>query len=185
MEKLDFAIAGAGIVILVVAIAGSALTGVAGGGSLYDLTFPLNAEPFSLPSKEIQGSGSADFTLEVAGVNVSHFEVKVAADSLAPHAVADAFKVTVEGPGGVTMTSEEPEFKVPVQDEPAKTQVRAPSQAEAATEGPAPSTVGVGTWTIRVDLTHGDPLPAPHTVTVSGDVERWSASAASPAASPK
>lgn len=174
MEKMDIAIAAAGAVVLVLAIAGSALYGGTGGSAVGPLsvTFPTSATELDSQPVSSQGSSSVPVTFTVTQANLT--EITFTADVTDPSGAAPpSLHLTATSPAGETFEADGTTLTVPLGS--------APEATTVASEGdlPAPATNGTGEWTLQIDITSPAPLPIPYSGTASATVTSYAAAVSS------
>lgn len=174
MEKVDVAIAVAGVVVLAAAIAGSALYGsTAGSPGGVAVTFDVHAHDLEPQSTSRNGDGDVTFTFDVANVNVT--ELVFEATATAPvggSATAPDVTVTVESPDGSTFGGDGARVEIPWATVPEEF-------TGSRGDVPAPDASAQGAWTVHVTVSSGAPTPVPYTVDVSATVTDYHAAFAS------
>lgn len=176
MEKLDIAIAVAGAVVLVIAITGSAFYGGTSGGTPFAVTFPTSETDLAAQAFNVQGSGEAEATFEVAALNVTSVTFTAAASG--PGAAGGVtFRLTATAPDGRTFEADGATLTAQLAEPPAPTEVLAASAS--AVPLPEPVANGTGTWTVLVQASGATPVLVPFTVTVGGAAEHYAAAVAS------
>lgn len=190
MNKTDALVAAIGAGVLVVALAGAALTGT-GGAIQYDVVWDDNTAEHDLGSETLQQSGEVEFTFDNPHANTTtlRFAVSVVVPQGHVGAQADTFTVIVTSPDGVETTSDgvlpqgatggtgETGVDVTVNTAPsvATASGTSPAAAAVALAAEHTNTTGVGTWTVTVQLTHNGVAPGAHTVAASLEVHWYSA----------
>lgn len=174
MEKMDIAIAAAGAVVLVLAIAGSALYGGTGGSAVGPLsvTFPTAATELEPEPVSAQGASSVPVTFSVTQANLT--EITFTVDVSDPSgAVPPSLHLTATSPTGETFEADGATLTVPIGSAPAATTV--------ASEGdlPPPATNGTGEWKLQIDISSPAPLPVPYSGTASATVTSYAAAVSS------
>lgn len=178
MEKTDIAIAAAGAIVLVVAIAGSAVFGGTGfrSGAEFSVTFPPMTMDLEPQTAERTGGGEQTFTFDVAVSNLTQIVFTPTVTGPAGGPTNPTSSIVVTAPNGTTYESADGVVTVSVQEPPAPTTVSAPSADQVAL--PAPTSAGQGTWTVSVAVSSPGPLPVPYTVTVAATLTHYEASVA-------
>lgn len=196
MNKTDALVAAIGAGVLVVALAGAALTGT-GGGSQYDVAWTENGAEHELGTETLQQSGEVEFAYENPHANTTqlHFRVSVAVPQGHLGAAGDTFTVIVTSPDGVETTAEgevpsgatggtgESSVEVTVNPVPTTATIagESPAAAEAALATSATNTTGTGNWTVTVQLTHNAVTPnVAHTVSAVVEAHWYSATVQAP-----
>lgn len=191
MNKTDALVAAIGAGVLVVALAGAALTGT-GGGTQYDVRWTDNSAEHDVGSETLQQSGEVELAYGNPHANTTalHFEVAVTVPQGHVGAQADTFTVIVTSPQGVETTADGVlpagatggtgivGVDVDLGTAPTAATASGTSPAAAAASLAATHTnlTGVGNWTVLVQLTHNGVAPTTaHTVVVSVEAHWYTA----------
>lgn len=176
MEKMDIAIAAAGAVVLVLAIAGSALYGGTGGSAAGPLsvTFPTTSAELEPQAVSSQGSSSVSVTFSVTQENLT--EIVFSANVADPSgAAAPTLHLVATSPTGEVFEADGSSLSVPLSAAPAATTIG------SASDLPAPATNGTGDWTLQIDISSPAPLPIPYSGSAAATVTSYAASVSSDA----
>ncbi|MFA5860218.1 MAG: hypothetical protein WDA16_00845 [Candidatus Thermoplasmatota archaeon] len=170
MQKLDAVVATAGAVILVVAIAGAALSGGGATRSSFDVAFPTHDHTVALPPKSpIPARDTATFTLNESNLVKVNVAVHFAATAPFPPTATAHVKLVApngtvtekDGAPAAGATSFDVRFEKALASPP--TAARSSGADAAAAERAMwmlNSTAGQGNWTLEVSFASGTPLPA-------------------------
>lgn len=191
MNKTDALVAAIGAGVLVVALAGAALTGT-GGAIQYDVVWKDNTAEHELGADTLQQSGEVEFTFDNPHANTTalHFTVSITVPQGHVGAQPDTFTVTVISPEGVETTSDgvlpqgatggtgETGVDVTVNTAPsvATASGTSPGAAAASLAATHTNATGVGNWTVLVQMTHNGVAPtSAHAITALVEAHWYSA----------
>lgn len=191
MNKTDALVAAIGAGVLVVALAGAALTG-GGGASQYDVQWTTASAEHEIGEESLQQSGEVAFAFENVHRNTTQLVFTVTGTVPQGHvqtpAAPDSFLVTVAGPDGTEYTGEGQlpgavggstpvEVVVDVGAAPTVTQASgtSPGAANVALDAQYGNSTGTGNWTVTVTLSHPAAVPGAHTFAAVVEANWYSA----------
>lgn len=194
MNKTDALVAAIGAGVLVVALAGAALTGT-GAGTSYGVTWTDNSAEHDLGGQTAQQSGELEFAYDNPHANTTalHFSIAATVGQGALGANPSTFTVEVTGPDGQTGTGEgtiaggptggtgAATVDITVGSAPTTTSATgaSPGAAAAALASTATNTTGQGNWTVIVQFTNNAVAPnLQYTFAASVEVHWYSAEVA-------
>ncbi|MHB8604972.1 MAG: hypothetical protein ACYDCK_06910 [Thermoplasmatota archaeon] len=188
MEKIDYAIAGAGAVVLVVAVAASAFygSGLGGGALTFDLKYPTSATKLETKTFTTSAPAAQDYTFNVTVANLTEIAFSATATPntpTTPGGESVQIKVTPPiGAGNATTFTGTLSAKgsISLAKAPAEKTVNTNSADAAHAQYAAPSALGKGTWKVQVIFETGNPLPVSpvsYTVSLETTATSWAGSA--------
>lgn len=185
MEKLDAIVAGAGALVLVIAIAGAAVTG-GGGVSSFDLVVVDHAGSASQPARAHSGEATVreSFDAMLGRANVTHATFTVSATFAAGPGAQAAMHVKLTAPNGTSFEQDAKTtapgvggtqavasavFDVGATRSPEDRTLRGVTQAEALREANASANLTtLEPWKIEVSFSAG-PVPLPVSIAWRAD----------------